>query len=66
MTLPCKNAPDTSRAMDALTRQGSSKYGEIPRFDRAANEYYWTREGLRFAFSKYNQTTVLTRCTKAP
>jgi hypothetical protein len=66
ITLPCKNAADALKAMDALTRQGSSKYGDMPRFDRASSEYYWVRGGIRFAFSKYNKTTVLTRCTETP
>ena len=66
MTLPCKDAAGALKAMEALTRQGASKYGHMPQFDRAANEYYWIREGLRFSFLKYNKTTVLTRCTKTP
>jgi hypothetical protein len=65
ITLPCGNAAGALKAMDALTRRGASKYGRMPRFDRATGEYYWTREGIRFAFSKYDKTTVLTRCTKA-
>jgi hypothetical protein len=64
ITLPCKNATDALKAMDALTRQGASKYGRMPQFDRASGEYYWLRGGMRFAFSKYNKTTVLTRCTE--
>jgi hypothetical protein len=64
MTLPCKDATDALKAMDALTRQGASKYGHMPQFDRATGEYYWNRDGVRFAFSKYDKTTVLTRCTE--
>ncbi|MDR1649109.1 MAG: hypothetical protein LBR71_02515 [Synergistaceae bacterium] len=64
MTLPCKDAAGALKAMDALTRQGASKYGQMPQFDRATSEYYWARDGIRFAFSKYDKTTVLTRCTK--
>jgi hypothetical protein len=66
MTLPCTNAAGVLKAMDALTRRGASQYGRMPQFDRATGEYYWTRDGIRFAFSKYDKTTVLTRCTKAP
>jgi hypothetical protein len=64
MTLPCGDATGALKAMDALTRQGAAKYGHMPQFDRTGNEYYWTRGGIRFAFSKYDRTTVLTRCTK--
>jgi hypothetical protein len=64
VTLPCKDAAGALKAMDALTRQGASKYGYMPQFDRTAGEYYWIREGIRFAFSKSNKTTVQTRCTK--
>ena len=66
ITLPCSNAKDTLRAMDALTRQGNSKYGSMPQFDHTKGEYYWVRDGIRFAFSKYNQTTVLSSCTQTP
>ncbi|MDR2175085.1 MAG: hypothetical protein LBO82_04005 [Synergistaceae bacterium] len=56
-------AAGARKAMDALTRQGASRYGHMPRFGRAENEYCRIREEIRFAFSKYNKTTVLTRCT---
>jgi hypothetical protein len=64
ITLPCKDAAGALKAMDALTRQGASKYGHMPQFDRVLGEYYWIREGIRFAFSRYDKTTVRTRCTK--
>ncbi|MDR2180374.1 MAG: hypothetical protein LBP21_08690 [Synergistaceae bacterium] len=64
ITLPCGSAKETSRAMDALTRQGNSKYGAMPRFDSRAGQYYWIKDGVRFSFSKYDQTTVLSSCTK--
>ncbi|MDR1977519.1 MAG: hypothetical protein LBQ42_02170 [Synergistaceae bacterium] len=64
ITLPCGSAKETSRAMDALTRQGNSKYGSMPRFDSRTAQYYWIGNGVRFAFSKYDQTTVLSSCTK--
>jgi hypothetical protein len=63
ITLPCGSAKETSRAMDALTRQGNSKYGSMPRFDSRLGQYYWVRNGVKFSFSKYNQTTVLSSCT---
>ena len=64
ITLPCGSAKETSRAMDALTRQGNSRYGSMPRFDSRTGQYYWIKNGVRFSFSKYNQTTVLSSCTK--
>jgi hypothetical protein len=64
ITLPCGSAKGVSRAMDALTRQGNSRYGAMPRFDSKTGEYYWVRNGLRFSFSKYDQTTVSSSCTK--
>ena len=65
ITLPCGSGLDALRAMDALTRQGRTKYGNMPRFDQATSQYYWVRDGVRFAFSKYNSTTVLSSCTRA-
>jgi hypothetical protein len=62
--LPCGSAKETSRAMDALTRQGSLRYGSMPRFDSPNGHYYWVENGVRFSFSKYDQTTVLSSCTK--
>jgi hypothetical protein len=64
ITLPCGSAKETSRAMDALTRQGNSRYGSMPRFDSRTGQYYWIKNGIRFSFSKYNQSTVLSSCTK--
>jgi hypothetical protein len=65
VTLLCQDAAGALRTMDALTRQGVLKFGRMPQFDRASSEYYWIREGMRFAFSRYDKTTVLTRCAKA-
>ena len=64
ITLPCDSGPDTLRALDALTRQGREKFGAVPSFDYATGQYYWVQDGVRFAFAKYNQTTVLSSCTK--
>lgn len=66
ITLPFGNGKDMPRAMDALTRQGQSKYGGMPRFDHTSGEYYWIRDGIRFGFSKYNSNTVRSTCTQAP
>jgi hypothetical protein len=65
IVLPCRSGSGALRAMDALTRQGESKYGSIPRFDHAAGEYYWIADGIRFAFSRYDRTTVLCASTRA-
>jgi len=65
ITWPCGNNRNQLRAMDALTHRGYSKYGSWPQADPKKNEYYWERDGIRFAFSKYNQTTVLSSATKA-
>jgi len=64
ITLPCGSDKNLLRALDALTRQGNSKYGSMPLSDPRRNEYYWERDGIRFAFSKYNKTTVLSSATK--
>jgi hypothetical protein len=64
ITLPCGSGPGALQALDALTRQGREKYGTLPLFDYAAGQHYWIRDGVRFAFSKYNQTTVLSSCTR--
>jgi hypothetical protein len=64
ITLPCGSGPGALQALDALTRQGREKYGTLPSFDYAAGQHYWIRDGVRFAFSKYNQTTVLSSCTR--
>ena len=64
ITLPCGNNRNQLRALDALTRQGRSKYGSMPSADPLKNEYYWVKDGVRFAFSRYNQTTVLSSSTK--
>jgi hypothetical protein len=64
ITLPCGNNKEQLRALDALTRQGYSKYGSMPLSDPKKNEFYWERDGIRFAFSRYNRTTVLSSCTK--
>ena len=65
ITLPCGNSQNQSRAMDALTRQGYSKYGSMPRAYSRRNEFYWVRNGIRFAFSRHNQNTVLSTITRA-
>ena len=65
ITLPCGSNQNMLRALDALTRQGQSKYGALPRSDPRRNEFYWERGGIRFAFSRYNQTTVLSTATRA-
>ena len=65
ITLPCDNNQNRLRALDAITRQGYSKYGSMPLADPGRNEHYWVRNGIRFAFSTYNQTTVLSSSTKA-
>jgi hypothetical protein len=64
ITLPCGNASGVARALDALTRQGRDKYGAVPLFDYATGQYYWIQDGIRFAFAKYNQTTVWSSCTR--
>jgi hypothetical protein len=64
IVLPCRSGAGALKAMDALTRQGQSKYGSIPRFDHTAGEYYWIADGVRFAFSKYDRTTVLCASTR--
>ena len=64
ITLPCQDDKNTLRVMDALTRQGNSKYGSMPQFDHTRGEYYWARDSIRFAFSKYNSTTVLSSSTQ--
>ena len=64
ITMPCGSDKDQGRAMDALTQQGKSKYGSWPQSDPQKNEYYWVKDGIRFAFSRYNKTTVLSSCTK--
>jgi hypothetical protein len=63
ITLPCDNDKSFLRAMDALTRRGRETYGSLPKSDQRKNEYYWVRDGVRFAFSKYNKTTILSSCT---
>jgi len=65
ITLPCENNKNQLRAMDALTRQGNLKYGSMPKADPSKNEYYWVKDGIRFAFSRYNQTTVLSSSTRS-
>ena len=65
ITLPCGSDKNQLRALDALTRQGRVKYGSLPLSDPRKNEYYWEKDGIRFAFSRYNKTTVLSSCTKA-
>jgi hypothetical protein len=64
ITLPCGSASGVSRALDALTRQGRDKYGAVPSFDYGTGQYYWVQDGIRFAFAKYNQTTVWSSCTR--
>ena len=64
ITLPCGSDKNLLRALDALTRQGNSKYGSMPLSDPVKNEYYWEKDGVRFAFYRYNKTTVLSSCTK--
>ena len=65
ITLRFDSEKDALRAMDQLTRQGSSIYGGMPRFNRSSEEYYWVKSGMRFGFSKYNSTTVQSRCVMA-
>ena len=64
ITLPCGSGKNQLRALDALTRQGRLKYGSMPLSDPKKNEYYWVIDGIRFAFSRYNNTTVLSSSTK--
>jgi len=64
ITLPCGSNQNQLLAMDALTRQGRSKYGSMPRVDQRRNEFYWERDGIRFAFSRYDQTTVMSSTTR--
>jgi hypothetical protein len=64
ITLPCDNSAGALRALDALTRQGREKYGAVPLFDYATGQHYWIQDGIRFAFSKYNQTTVFSSCMR--
>jgi hypothetical protein len=66
ITLPCGSAVNAQRALDALTREGNTRYGGMPSFDRARAQYYWLQNGFRFAFAKYNTTTVMSSCMKAP
>ena len=65
ITLPCGSNQNKLRALDALTRRGHSIYGSMPMTDQIRNEFYWVRDGVRFAFSRYNQTTVLSSSTRA-
>jgi hypothetical protein len=58
--LPCGNDRDVLRVLDGLTRQGRMKYGGTPSYDRVTGQHYWVAKGIRFAFSRYNSTTVLT------
>ena len=51
-------------ALDALTRRGQSIYGSMPRADTRRNEFYWVRDGIRFAFSRHNQTNVFSSSTR--
>ena len=64
ITWPCGSGKNQLRALDAMTRQGRLKYGSMPLSDPKRNEYYWVRDGIRFAFSKYNNTAVLSSSTK--
>jgi len=66
ITLPCGNASETTKAMGAMERMGNRKYGtSAPSLDRLNGHYYWVRDGIRFAYSKYNSTTVQSSCTLA-
>ena len=65
LTLPCGNAADADRLMGELTGRGKQKYGSTPLYERAQSYYYWERDGVRFAFSKYNKTTVKSFCRMA-
>ena len=64
ITLPCGSNLNQLRAMDALTRQGRSKYGSLPLADPRRNEFYWERNGIRFAFSKHSQTAIMSSTTR--
>ena len=64
ITLPCGNNKNQLRVLDALTHQGRSRYGSMPLSDPRRNEYYWVKDGIRFAFTRYNQTTVMSSSTK--
>ena len=63
--LPCHSASNATQALGAFTREGKARYAAMPRFDQKKSQYYWTRDGVRFAFSKYNSTTVQSSCTLA-
>jgi len=63
ITLPCGSNKNQLRALDALTSQGYSKYGSMPSADPIKSEYYWERDGIRFAFSRYSKTTVFSSAT---
>jgi hypothetical protein len=64
ITLPCGNAANAQRALGAMTREGNVRYGGMPSFDRGRDQYFWIRDGVRFAFSKYNATTVMSSSMK--
>ncbi|MDR3231795.1 MAG: hypothetical protein LBT65_10170 [Synergistaceae bacterium] len=66
ITLPLGSDGDVPRALDALMRKGQSQYGAMPGFDRIKGEYYWTGNGFRFGFLKYNSRTVRSTCTVLP
>ena len=64
ITLPCGSRQNQLRALDALTRQGQAMYGSLPRADVRRDEHYWTRNGIRFAFSMHSQYSVLSSSTR--
>ena len=65
ITLPCGSNKNQLQVLNDLTHRGYSKYGSWPLSDPTKNEYYWVKDGIRFAFSRYNQTTVLSSVTRA-
>ena len=58
ITLPCGSASEAEKAMGALTRQGEAKYGPTSHDRSKGRRYYWVRDGIRFAYFKYDSTTV--------
>ena len=54
---------DLLRTLDELTRRGQRQYGSMPRFDTGKNEYYWTAQGRRLAFSRDEPGAIRVRCT---
>jgi len=65
VTLPCGTNQNMLVALDALTRQGRDIHRHWPMGDTRRGEHYWIRDGVRFSFGRYNETTVRTSSTRA-